>query len=156
MSNDMMIYASTDASCLFGLLVLISKRLIMMEKQEAQHMTGFEVSKLGNTNSGNSDLLISAIENGRRHGHTNASSGCCPSPSFLGAIYDRVTSNDAMYDMDKEDEDDDDDDAEIYDRNAITTIRGLLRTMARRCREMWHDWCDDIFLTFGDFMVGES
>ena len=148
----MMIYASTDSSCLFGLLVLISKRLVMMEKQEAQHVSGFEVSTLGNTNSGHSDVLISAIESGHRHRQTNSSSGCCPSPSFLGGIYDRVTFNDAMYDLDKEDEDD----VEMYGRNATSSIRGLLRTLARRCREMWHDWCDDIFLTFGDFMVRES
>ena len=153
-SVDMMVYASADTSCLFGLLVLICKNLVDQETGSAQ--SSLTKKHFAESSGDGNDLLISAIENGQANGenvmmnaemeHHKSSSGCCP--SFLSA-YDDITSNDAVYSMR-----DDDDDFEEY--KEVRSIRELYHSMRRKIKEFWYDLCDDIFLNFGDYMVSIS
>ena len=149
----MIIYASTDTSSLFGLLVLLCKQ--MTEKEHHAHRVAcmekleFFTSNADDNDDGES--VIKDVEGDDVRGNVSGvhvPSSCCP--SFL-STYDNVITTDAMYDMN-----DDDDDDGYSSSNKRGSLRGMVRSLGTKMKEMWHDACDDIFLNFGDFLVNHK
>ena len=148
----MIIYASTDTSSLFGLLVLLCKQ--MAEKEHNAHQAAcmenleFFTSNAENNDDGRSVIKDVEGDDVRENlpAAVHVPSSCCP--SFL-STYDNVITTDAMYDMN----DDDDDDDGYSSSNNRGSLRGMVRSLGTKIKEMWHDACDDIFLNFGDFLV---
>ena len=149
----MIIYASTDTSSLFGLLVLLCKQ--MAEKEHNAHRVAcMENLELFTSNADDNDdgrSVIKDVEGDDVRGNVPAAvhvpSSCCP--SFL-STYDNVITTDAIYDMNDDDDDGDDGYSSSSNRGSL---RGMVRSLGTKIKEMWHDACDDIFLNFGDFLV---